>query len=93
MRRISDFEHQQGWLTYATNTPEVDYLSQAYLLALSVKLHCKINKFAIAVAPVHPGSPILTFSAATAGPIAISPADARSKNFLNILKSSHIQLA
>lgn len=49
MRRISDFEHQHGWLTYATNTPEVDYLSQAYLLALSVKLHCKINKFAVAV--------------------------------------------
>jgi hypothetical protein len=37
--------------------------------------------------------PILTFSAAAADPITINPADARSKTFLNILKSSHIQLA
>lgn len=39
----------QGWLTFAHNTDEVDYLKLAYMLALSVKLKCSVNRFAIVV--------------------------------------------
>ena len=42
-------DSDQGYLTYAQNSITVDYLSQAYLLALSVKMHCAINKFAVVV--------------------------------------------
>jgi hypothetical protein len=39
----------QGWLTFAQNSDTVNYVNQAYLLALSIKLTCSINKFAVVV--------------------------------------------
>jgi len=38
--------HSQGYLTFAQGE---QYLNCAYLLALSIKTHCKINKFAVVV--------------------------------------------
>jgi len=46
---MPDIQEEQGWLTFAQNSDTVDYLKQAYLLALSVKTTCKINSFAVAV--------------------------------------------
>jgi len=39
----------QGWLTFAQNSDTVNYVNQAYLLALSVKATCTINKFAVVI--------------------------------------------
>jgi len=39
----------QGWLTFAQNSDTVNYVNQAYLLALSIKRTCAINKFAVVV--------------------------------------------
>jgi hypothetical protein len=40
---------QQGWLTFAQNSDTVNYVNQAYLLALSIKNTCTINSFAVVV--------------------------------------------
>ena len=42
-------DEPQGWLTFAQNSDTVNYVDLAYLLALSIKLTCKHNQFAIAV--------------------------------------------
>lgn len=39
----------QGFLTFAHNTADVDYVNMAYLLALSIKKSCKINNFCVVV--------------------------------------------
>ncbi len=39
----------QGFLTFAHNTDQNDYVQMAYLLALSIKRTCKINDFAVVV--------------------------------------------
>lgn len=39
----------QGFLTFAHNTPDVDYVNMAYLLALSVKRSCNINNFSVVI--------------------------------------------
>ena len=39
----------KGWLTFAQNSNTVNYVIQAYLLALSIKATCKHNRFAIVV--------------------------------------------
>jgi len=39
----------QGFLTFAHNTPDVNYVDMAYLLALSVKRSCTINNFSVVV--------------------------------------------
>ena len=39
----------QGWLTFAQNSDTVNYVNQAYLLALSIKQTCTINQFAVVV--------------------------------------------
>jgi hypothetical protein len=46
---MSQHKEQQGFLTIAVNTPEVDYLSLAYLQALNIKHTQKINRYAIVV--------------------------------------------
>lgn len=46
---MSWHKEQQGFLTFAQNTDEVDYLRLAYLQALSVKATQKINKYAVIV--------------------------------------------
>ena len=42
---------QQGWLTFAQNSAETNYVDLAYLLALSIKATCKHNRFAVVVDP------------------------------------------
>ena len=42
---------QQGWLTFAQNSSKTNYLNLAYLLALSIKVTCKHNRFAVVVDP------------------------------------------
>ena len=42
---------QQGWLTFAQNSAETNYVNLAYLLALSIKATCKHNRFAVVVDP------------------------------------------
>jgi hypothetical protein len=44
-------KEQQGFLTIAANTPDVDYLNLAYLQALNVKSTQKIKSFAVIVDP------------------------------------------
>ena len=39
----------QGFLTFAHNTADVDYVNMAYLLALSIKRSCNINNFSVVV--------------------------------------------
>ena len=39
----------QGFLTFAHNTQDVDYVAMAHLLALSVKRTCSINSFAVVI--------------------------------------------
>jgi hypothetical protein len=46
---MSQFKEQQGFLTIAVNTNEVDYLNLAYLQALNVKTTQKVKSFAIVV--------------------------------------------
>jgi len=41
--------HEQGFVTFAQNSETVNYLEQAYLLALSIKTTCKDNMFACIV--------------------------------------------
>ena len=41
----------QGWLTFAQNSAETNYVNLAYLLALSIKATCKHNRFAVVVDP------------------------------------------
>jgi len=41
----------QGWLTFAQNSNDVNYVDMAYLLALSIKATCKHSRFAVAVDP------------------------------------------
>ena len=41
--------NQRGFLTFAQNTNEVDYLKLAYLQALTIKTSCKINQYAVVV--------------------------------------------
>ena len=42
----------QGFLTFAHNTQDVDYVAMAHLLALSVKRTCSINSFAVVITKV-----------------------------------------
>jgi len=42
---------QQGFLTIAANTPDVDYLNLAYLQALNIKATQKIKSYAVIVDP------------------------------------------
>jgi len=44
-------KEQQGFLTIAANTPEVDYLELAYLQALNIKATQQIKSFAVIVDP------------------------------------------
>jgi hypothetical protein len=44
-------KEQQGFLTVAANTPDVDYLRLAYLQALNIKATQKIKSFAVIVDP------------------------------------------
>jgi 3,4-dihydroxy-2-butanone 4-phosphate synthase len=46
---MSWHKEQQGFLTLAINSQEVDYLKLAYLQALSIKKTQKNNKFAVLV--------------------------------------------
>ena len=49
MRSPKSFKEQQGYFTFAQNNDTTDYLTLAYVQALSVKCTQKINKFAVAV--------------------------------------------
>lgn len=49
MRRIDQYQAQQGFFTIAQNTAEVDYLQTAYLQALSIKLTMPGSLYAVAV--------------------------------------------
>ena len=42
-------DEAKGWLTFAQNSADTNYVDLAYLLALSIKATCKHNRFAIAV--------------------------------------------
>jgi hypothetical protein len=46
---MSQHKEQQGYLTIASNTSEVDYLRLAYLQALNIKNTQKLNSFAVIV--------------------------------------------
>lgn len=46
---MSWHKEQQGFITFAQNTAEVDYLRLAYLQALTVKATQKINRYAVIV--------------------------------------------
>ena len=48
MRRVNEFKEQKGYLTIAQNS-EHDYLTMAYLQALSIKATQKINSYAVLV--------------------------------------------
>ena len=49
MPRLTPHQEQQGFLTIAQNTTEVDYLQLAYLQALSIKLTMPGSKYAVLV--------------------------------------------
>lgn len=49
MRNPDSFNDQQGFLTFAQNTKNVNYLELAYVQCLSIKLTQKNSKYAIAV--------------------------------------------
>lgn len=46
---MSQHKEQQGYFTFAQNTPDVDYLHLAYLQALNIKATQRHSKFAVAV--------------------------------------------
>lgn len=46
---MSQHKAQQGYFTFAQNTPDVDYLHLAYLQALNIKATQRHNQFAVAV--------------------------------------------
>jgi hypothetical protein len=46
---LSQHKEQQGFVTFAQNTEEVDYLELAYLQALNIKATQKHNKYAVIV--------------------------------------------
>jgi hypothetical protein len=46
---LSQYKEQQGYVTFAQNTTEVDYLELAYLQALNVKATQKNNSYAVIV--------------------------------------------
>jgi hypothetical protein len=48
---MSQHKEQQGFLTFAKNTAETDYLRLAYVQALSIKSTQKINRVAVIVDP------------------------------------------
>ena len=49
MRRISQYQAQQGFMTIAQNSAEVDYLRLAYLQAMSIKITMPGSLYAVAV--------------------------------------------
>ena len=49
MRRVDQYQAQQGFFTIAQNTADVDYLRLAYLQALSIKLTMPGSLYAVAV--------------------------------------------
>jgi hypothetical protein len=49
MPRITPHQEQQGFLTIAQNTSEVDYLKLAYVQAMSIKLTIPQSKYAVLV--------------------------------------------
>jgi len=49
MPRITPHQEQQGFVTIAQNTSEVDYLTLAYVQALSIKLVMPQSKYAVLV--------------------------------------------
>jgi hypothetical protein len=49
MRRVDQYQAQQGFFTIAQNTADVDYLRLAYLQALSTKLTMPGSLYAVAV--------------------------------------------
>jgi hypothetical protein len=49
MRKVDQYQAQQGFMTIAQNTAEVDYLRLAYLQALSIKLTMPGSLYAVAV--------------------------------------------
>ena len=42
-------DEPKGWLTFAQNSADTNYVDLAYLLALSIKATCKHNRFAVVV--------------------------------------------
>ena len=46
---MSQHKEQCGFVTFAHNTPDVDYLELAYLQALNIKATQKINSYAVLV--------------------------------------------
>jgi hypothetical protein len=49
MRRIDQYQAQQGFMTIAQNSDEVDYLQLAYVQAMSIKLTMPGSLYAVAV--------------------------------------------
>ena len=49
MRRVDQYQAQQGFFTIAQNTADVDYLRLAYLQAMSIKLTMPGSLYAVAV--------------------------------------------
>ena len=49
MRRVDQYKAQQGFMTIAQNSADVDYLRLAYLQALSIKLTMPGSLYAVAV--------------------------------------------
>ena len=49
MRRVDQYQAQQGFFTIAQNSADVDYLRLAYLQALSIKLTMPNSLYAVAV--------------------------------------------
>jgi hypothetical protein len=49
MRRVDQYQAQQGYFTIAQNTADVDYLRLAYLQAMSIKLTMPGSLYAVAV--------------------------------------------
>ena len=49
MPRITPFQEQQGFITFAQNTDHVDYLKLAYVQAMSIKLVMPDAKYAVIV--------------------------------------------
>tara|TARA_R110002126_G_scaffold113155_5_gene251543 strand:- start:1239 stop:2087 length:849 start_codon:yes stop_codon:yes gene_type:complete len=47
--RMQPKDEAKGWLTFAQNSADTNYVDLAYLLALSIKATCTHNRFAIAV--------------------------------------------
>ena len=49
MRRVNEHQAQQGFMTIAQNTADVDYLRLAYVQAMSIKLTMPNSLYAVAV--------------------------------------------